>query len=486
MKPAVGIAAGALAFLLVATANSGGYRFGISDQAFYLPAIALAADPSLFPSDRVILAPQTRLWLGDEVIGLLLDRLPVDLPQLFAVLYVIGVVTLFGAIVFLARGFGASWWAVSGAAALMTLRHRIAKTGANSLEGYMHPRMIAFALGLLALGFVARRRLLPAAALLGFALVVHTTTGLWFVAAVGIAALVQHTRRSTATAALGTLVAVFIAIAVYLFNSPRMDAEWLAVLDGKDYLFSHEWPVYAWAINLLYPVVLVLIYRRRRALGIAAPGEWSLVAGLFALVAGFLVSVPLAAARIALVVELQVNRVFWLLDAVAFVYLAWWLIDDLASRRRLRAAVAATLIVLACGRGVYILVESGRSMARLNLPPDDWTDAMRWIREQSPDWQVLADPGHAWKYGTSVRAAALRDTTLELSKDAAMAMYDRRTASRVSERALALAGFDTFDAVRLRAVARQYGADLVILENSRAVDLPRMYGNSRFTVYDLR
>ena len=38
-----------------------GYRFGISDQAFYIPAIALSRSPDLFPRDRVLIAPQARL-----------------------------------------------------------------------------------------------------------------------------------------------------------------------------------------------------------------------------------------------------------------------------------------------------------------------------------------------------------------------------------------------------------------------------------------
>ena len=50
---------------------------------------------------------------------------------------------------------------------------------------------------------------------------------------------------------------------------------------------------------------------------------------------------------------------------------------------------------------------------------------MNWLRAQPVNWHVLADPGHAWKYGSSVRVAARRDTLLESGKDSSMAMYDR-------------------------------------------------------------
>jgi len=265
-----------------------------------------------------------------------------------------------------------------------------------------------------------------------------------------------------------------------------MDAVWLSILGEKDYLFPHEWPPYAWALNLLYPVVIAAIYRRRKALGQTASGEWLLVAGLLGLVAGFLISVPLAAMHNIRVVQLQVNRVFWLLDAIALVYVAWWLVDDLARQRRAATVITAVAVALACARGVYILYDTSRPLARVDLPADEWTDAMRWIRSQPPDLMVLADPGHAWKYGTSVRVAALHDTVLEQSKDSAMAMYDRAIALRISERASALSDFGTFTDEQFRTAGRRFGASLLVLERHRDLTLPRLYQNARFAIYDLR
>ena len=62
---------------------------------------------------------------------------------------------------------------------------------------------------------------------------------------------------------------------------------------------------------------------------------------------------------------------------------------------------------------------------------------MRWLARQPADVHVLADPGHAWKYGTSVRVAAERDVLLEEVKDSALAIYSRDVAVRVVERAAA-------------------------------------------------
>ena len=491
MKRRLGLAAGAVAFATLATANSGGYRYGISDQAFYVPAIALAADHTLFPGDARLLAPQMRVWQGDDLAAVTLRFLPISLPGLFAVLYVAGLALLFTGGVFVARGLGASWLAVAAAMSLLTLRHRIAKTGANSLEGYMHPRMIAFAIGLIAVGFVLRKRWVGAVAAVLVAWFVHPTTALWFGAAVVLGWCFLNARRDIPPRNFHLLWIVPLAIVgslalTLVFDGKRMDPAWLAILADKDYLFPHEWPAYAWALNLLYPIVIAAIYRRRRALGRTAPGEWLLVAGLLGLVAGFLISVPMAAMHVTGVVQLQVNRVFWLLDAVAVIYLAWWLVDDLPSRRKVARGIVAVCIALACIRGIYILQDTGRAFARIDLPADDWTDAMRWIKSQPPDVAVLADPGHAWKYGTSVRVAALRDTVLEQSKDSAMAMYDKGIAVRTSDRITALAGFDTLTEEQFRTIGARYGARVLVLERLRELTLPRLYQNARFTIYDLR
>jgi hypothetical protein len=162
--------------------------------------------------------------------------------------------------------------------------------------------------------------------------------------------------------------------------------------------------------------------------------------------------------------------------------------DDLAAVPSWRRAIVAALLVAAVGgRGFYVLtIDANRPLVRTSLEDTDWTRALRWLRGQPADWQVLADPGHAWKHGPSVRVAALRDTVLEQGKDSALAIYDRAIAMRVAERMHGLAGFETMDAPRARALGARYGAHVLILERSRALDLPILFENAGFRIYDLR
>jgi hypothetical protein len=488
-----GLAAAFLVFAVLATANAGGYRFGVSDQAYYGVAVLAREHPSLYPRDRPLLDAQSRFMLSDDLLGWVARTLGTDLPPLFLAMYLLTIVALFSTSIALARGLGLTWWAVAAMLILLTLRHRITKTGANTLEGYMHVRMLAFALGVAAMAAVVRTRAAWAVLCLGLAAVLHSTTAVWF--ALAIALGVAATRPALRRPLLVSTLPAAALLAWALLRGPLaghlqiMDAAWLDVLGSRDYLFPSAWPWYAWVLNLSYPIILIAIARARRARGAITAGERTLLSGLLGLVGVFLLSVPFSAAHVALAVQLQVTRVFWLTDFFATVYVAWWLMDGLGARATSRARVAClvTLTALSVARGVYVLtVEADRRLVQMSLPAGPWTETMAWLKQQPSNWHVLADPAHAWKYGVSVRLAAERDTLLEIGKDPALATYDRAIAMRVAERSAALAGFDQFTTADVRALHARYGLDVLVIEADRAFDFPVLHRNAGFVVYDLR
>ncbi|MEO5820119.1 MAG: hypothetical protein ABIT71_06400, partial [Vicinamibacteraceae bacterium] len=105
-------------------------------------------------------------------------------------------------------------------------------------------------------------------------------------------------------------------------------------------------------------------------------------------------------------------------------------------------------------------------------------------RATPPSTHVLADPNHAWRFGTSLRVLAARDVFLENVKDEAMSMYDRRMAQRIAERRVALGDFEARTESELQALSRRYDLDVVVSE--RDLRLPELYRNSRFRVYRLK
>ena len=481
----------AIVFVLLATLNSAGYRYGASDQAFYIPAVLRHLDPALFPQDRVLIDAQARLILVDEILAGAVRYARISLPHLFFGLYVATLLLLLAGASRIGAHLYRTRWAVVALGAALTLRHAIAKTGANTLEGYFHPRQLAFALGLLAVaGFLERRERVSAALLLAAGLV-HSTTAVWFVAWLGVATWLARPawRKSLAVGAAALGIGGIFA----LWRGPLaghlvgMDADWLTVIADRDYLFPLAWPVDVWVTNLVAIPVILFCWRARARAQLTVTGETPLVAGAMALAVIFFAWLPFSASHIAIAVQMQVTRVFWLIDVLGTVYLVWAVAEGAGATLGKRAAVAAAVILaLSTARGVYscFLQFPDRQIVSMDIQHPDWRDAMTWAQATDPASGWLADPHHAALYGSTVRAAGHRDVLIDRLKDPAIAMYDRTIAMRLAdrERALAALAWDTPDGAR--ALARRYGLDYLVID--RPLDLPLAHQSGSLFIYRIR
>jgi hypothetical protein len=300
--------------------------------------------------------------------------------------------------------------------------------------------------------------------------------------------------RPSAPRFLGILtvgaLAVLIAIRFGMIRGlETMDGAWVAALADKDYLFPATWPLYAWAVHFACAGGILAIHVARVRDRTAVAGERALVAGLMTLVAIFLVSVPLTMSRVALAVQLQVNRAFWVLDVFLAIVLVCWLEGFLDRRAGTRAKIVLTVLLVgvSLARGFYVLrIEATRPLVAWDLPASDWTDALRWLRDQPSDWHVLSDPNHVWKYGVGVRLAAFKDTPLDTSKDSAMAIYDRELARRVTDYSRALERFDSFTETDVGALDAAFDIDVFVDRADRHFGWPVLFRNDEFVIYDLR
>lgn len=498
-----------VAFTVLVTANSGGYRYGMADQAFYIPAVLRHVDGALFPRDSALIDGQGRLLLLDEIAAWLVVRLGLSLPVVFLWGYVTAACVMATSAWCLARGFGLGRISSLAFVLALTLRHHVLGTGVNTFEGHFHPRVLAFGLGLGAVAAIAARKLGAAAALVGLALLAHPTTGSWFALWTGAAWLVMRNvhglrlRFAVPLAALvGLLVILGVLIGLHAKPFEHMDAAWIAAFGWKDYLFPEAWPAATWLGNALIVSLIPAGYTWRRREGVGVAGEGAIVSGCLVLVAAFLASLPLASARIALALQLQPSRVLWAAETLALLYAVW----AVAESRRLppvalagapggsgqaswRAwALVVLLVLTSTGRGWYGLeVEHPeRTFLRVGLREDQpWVGVLRWARDHTArDAHFLADPGHAWKYDISVRVGAERDVFLEEVKDSAIALYSRATATRVVHRTMTLGSFESLDEGKARQLAQEFDLDYLI--SDRQLALPVAYQHGRFTVYRLQ
>jgi hypothetical protein len=480
-------------FLLLSTCNSAGYRYGASDQAFYAPAMLEAIDPGLFPRDSDLIRSQAKLTFVDDIIGPAGRATGASLPVLFVVLQVLTLGLLAAAAIWIGSVFCGTRPAIVGLLAAITLRHAISKSGTNTLEGYFHPRQLSFAIGALAVAAFLRGKYVPMAILVGVAGALHPTTGLWFAIWLGVAAYVAEARLRGPLIACG---AIAVAVAAWSLSAGPlagrlivMDEEWLATLASKDYLFPLHWPASAWMLNLGYVPIVALLYRHRRARGCLIPRETALVAGCLALVIVFAALLPFNAARLALAIQLQPARVFWMLDFLAVIYVVWAASEGAGDAGRLSPirsrAVAAALVLLSATRGTYIMLVEfpERRVVQAGITDDDWGRAMAWARASEPGSGWLADPGHAARYGTSVRVAGHRDVFVEAIKDGAVGMYERGIALRTRDRLRELGTFSELTAERARSLARTHGLDYIVTEH--ALELPLAFRTGTIRIYRL-
>lgn len=474
--------AGAIGFCVLVTLNSGGYHYGVSDQAFYIPVVLDEIDPRLFPHDDALIAAQDRFLFFDDWFAPLVTAVGVSLPVAFLTGQIITLLLLYGALIGLGVALYRSWWTVGGLLALMTVRHRIPDTGANSLEGYFHPRMLAFAVGLAASALYLHGRSKWALVLVAVAILIHPTTGFWFAIMVGGAALLNggiSARALLVGSAVSALVGVVTLGGPLREQLVVMNPAWLQLLvQYKDYLVVPGWPLSAWLSNLGIAALVFGLHGYRHSLGIASRWERTLIAGCGLLLGVFLGSAVFSYASVALAVQLQVNRVFWLMDYVGVLLLAWLLFEGpwraAAPGRRIaaRRMLVVVVVVLAMFRGGYrgFVERPDRAVLEVGFENTDWNHLMVWAATQPIGTHFLADPVHAARYGTSVRAASGRDVFLELIKDSALAIYSPEIARRVAERVEAIGHFNELTADRVAVLAGQYEIDYLITEQQ--LDLP--------------
>jgi len=478
-------------FLVLATANGAGYRYGVSDGAAYVPAVILAENPVAFPRDAPLIRSEGQFFVIDEFLALIGHVTGASMESRFFAAYLVAIAMVWMGVILVGSslyGRDRGWWLTIALAAVVTLRHHIPRTSTNSLEPYFHPRLLAFGLGIIAVAAFLRHRNVMAVVLVGLAACCHATTAVWFAVAIGTALMVVD-RRWRVPGLVGGAAALMMVVWATTTGPLRMaastmDAVWIEALGGRNFIFANEWPLWAWAANLGLLAALwgAHIVRVRR--GTASSRDAGLVWGATALVGLFLVTLPLVVAHVALAVQFQFSRVFWIVDFLAAVYIIAAIAESM--RRTRIVALAVVLLAVSVARATYIMwsEHAERQLFQVSLAPSPWMDAMHWIAGQPLNVHVVAAPNHAFKYGVSVRVAAGRDVLLEEDKDSAVAMYSRPIAERIVERRNALADFSSLTAASALELGTRFGLDYLVTE--AALPLREVYRNSQFRIYALK
>jgi hypothetical protein len=492
LRIAAAVIAGFLAFLVLATANGAGYRYGVSDGAAYVPAVMLAENNAAFPRDAPLIRTQGQFFVVDDALAMIGRVTGASLESRFFAAYLVAMAAVWAGVILIGSSLYSrrlnGWWLTVALAAVVTLRHHIPRTSTNSLEPYFHPRLLAFGLGIIAVAAFLRHRHAMAVALVGLAAICHGTTAFWFAVVIGTALMVVD-RRWRVPGLLGSAAAVAVLVWAIVAGPLRttaatMDRIWIDALGGRNFIFANEWPLWAWIANLGLLGALWLAHTVRVRRGTATVRDTGLVWGATTLVTLFLATLPLVIAHMALAVQFQFSRVFWVVDFLAALYVIAAAGESL--RRTQVATLAVVLLTASAARATYVMwrEHAERRLFQVTLASSPWMDAMHWIAGQPLDVHVVAAADHAFRYGVSVRVAACRDVLLEDDKDSAVAMYSRDIAKRVVDRRKALGDFSRLTAASARELATRYGVDYLVTE--AALPLREVYRNTQFRIYALK
>ena len=430
----------------------------------------------MFPRDRVLLAPQARLTVLDEALAWMGAISGLSLEWLFFLGYLLTAALFAAGVALIGSRLYVSRWSTAALLMALTLRHRIARTGVNTYESGFHPRVLTFAIGLVAAGLYlrGRRALAVALALLRVPgapdnrrvvrdLDDRRRGGRGVAVARGPAR--GRRRRAAREPSWASAVIASGALAERL---AVMDAAWLAAFESRDYLFpSDDWKIGTWLTHLLPSVVIVAVWQWRRRLGVTTPHEH----GGRSLGASRCWSCSWRPCRS----STRASR--WPSScrprACSGSSSCWrrrTSCGRLPKRRghRFRPRPARRGRSRRCSRrigaarGYYILrVEHDNRLVAVHLPASDWQRMGAWIASNTaPQAHVLADPEHVWSAGGSLRVIARRDVLLEGVKDAAIAIYSRDSALQVTERRRAIGDFNALTEARADSAGRHLCARL--------------------------
>lgn len=251
---------------------------------------------------------------------------PSSLRVVCFLLWVAGLVVLWGSFAALARALGASWAAATGAAlvAVSTGFHGLGLS--EPVTGFLYPTNLAFALAVGAIAALLRRRAVGLGVLLGLATLLHPDVGALGVLVIFPAFVyLERDRVRSQTVRFGVAFVVFAGAALYHVVteqalssslSARQRYELLALVRAPWHYLYRVFPRYEYAQTFGWVLVLVL------ALALLGRGRARLALAWIAAACGaacFLGAVASEIGRPLFLVQLQTARLTSLLILIAIV-----------------------------------------------------------------------------------------------------------------------------------------------------------------------
>jgi hypothetical protein len=478
----------ALGFLVM------GYHPGLEDDGIYLTAVKADLNPALFPHDANFFRLQMQATVFDGWMAGFVrwTRMPLAwaelLWQLLSLFLILWAVKRIADRIFTDED--ARWASVATVAAMFTLP--VSGTALYMVDQHLHPRTLATALILLAVGQLLDQKRWTAAVLLLLAVLFHplmAAMGISFCIFLALAmreevcAAIRAAIRDMARRWRNSLAAVVPLGWVF----EPADPSWRKALDTRTYYYLFKWKWYEW-LGALAPLFFFgWIWRAARKRGNPLLAHFAAAVFCYGVFHQLLAMAMLCSPALVRLTPLQPMRylhiVYFLMMLVAGCLLGKFVLR--------RSVWRWTAFLLAINAGMYAGQCAEFSGSRhLELPgqqpANEWLQAFDWIRGHTPAEAYFAlDPHYMEASGEdfhSFRALAERSQMADAVKDAAVVTLVPELGPSWANQVGAEQGWRNFrlaDFKRLKAV---YGVDWALVSYPQPAGLACRWHNQSLAV----
>ncbi len=452
-----------IAFLTSLAILVAGYHDGIEDDAIYLPAVKKLLNPALFPHDSEFFATQTKAFPLLRLVALSVRITHVRVAWVEFAWQALSIFVLLAACWYTAGVVFRELRDRIGAVALVSvlLTMPVAGTALYIADQHLHPRTLACAMIVFAVGAVLRKRLMTAMLCSVLALAIHP-----LMAAFGIAFLIvlaAPLERWMRPSLCGVMAA--LPIPVILNPSPA----WKEAALTRSYFYLGQWTWYEW-LGILGPLALMWWFSwvaedmglHKLALLCRRMSLYSVVLSLI----GVAVSLPAQLRWLAPTQPMRHLQLVYLFMLLA----GGGLISHYVLRNRLWRWLA--LFLPLCGGMAYAQHQLFTTSPHIDLPSDSdsnrWVRCFNWIRENTPqDAYFAVDPNYMSEQdeeNIGFRAIAERSKLADYSKDAAVVAVAPDLARKWEEQVDAMQGYEKFTRDDFLRLKNEFGVDWALVE----------------------
>jgi hypothetical protein len=436
----------------------------MEDDAIYLPGIKKLLNGSLYPHDAQFFTSQTNAFLLLRLVAVSarITHLPAQSMQ-FA-WQIISILALVAGCWYVARRCFGEFWDKVGAVALVSalLTMPVAGTALYIADQHLHPRTLASAAILFAIGAVQERRYTLAVVCSVAALLIHPFMGAFGIAYLIVLALPLERWNP---AKVGILASLPLPIILH------PNVAWREAVATRSYFFLRQWEWYEW-LGIFAPMFLLWWFSRvGEKMGSPALARLCKRLVLYSVVmsaAGLIVGLP---ARLDWLAPLQPMRHLQLVYALMLLSGGGLLAHYVLRNRVWRWLV---LFVPLCGGMLYAQRATFPTSSHIEWPGrstnNRWVRCFEWAKSNTPESAYFAiNPNYMGRPGEEnfgFRAIAERSKLADYAQDGAVVAVAPDLAPMWKMQVDALRGYEGFtrdDFLRLKA---EFGVDWALVETN--------------------